>query len=273
MSASTFAAQLREDKPIIAMIHLRPLPGTPGFAGDLTAVVETAVEEARIYHQEGVDALAVENMHDTPYLRGTVGPEITAAITVVGREVKRAVGLPCGVQILAGANREAVAAAQAAGLDFIRAEGFVFAHVADEGIFQSCAGELLRYRRQIGAERVLVLADIKKKHGAHAITNDVSIVETARAAELFRGDGVIVTGRCTGEATDLAEVQQVRDAVSIPVLVGSGVTLDNVERYLAAADALIVGSWFKRDARWNNEVEPDRVARLMERVRRFRARS
>ena len=104
-------------------------------------------------------------MHDIPYLNRHVGPEIVAAMSVVCNEVKREVqNLPCGVQILAGANTEALAVAKAAGLDFIRAEGFVFSHVADEGLMNSDAGEILRYRKQIGADDVLVFTDIKKKH-------------------------------------------------------------------------------------------------------------
>lgn len=107
----------------------------------------------------------IENMHDTPYLNQDVGPEITAAMTAVCSEVKRTVpNIPCGIQILAGANKEALAVAKACGLDFIRAEGFVFSHVADEGIMNSCAGELLRYRKSISADNVLVFTDIKKKH-------------------------------------------------------------------------------------------------------------
>jgi hypothetical protein len=85
-------------------------------------------------------------------------------LQLVSYEVKKETGLPCGVQILAAANKEAIAVAQAAGLQFIRAEGYVFAHVADEGFMSSCAGELLRYRKQIGAEHVLVFTDVKKKH-------------------------------------------------------------------------------------------------------------
>ena len=101
------------------------------------------------------------------------------------------------MQVLAGANIEAMAVAQAAGLDFIRAEGFAFAHVADEGFIQSSAAELLRYRRHIGAENVQVWTDIKKKHSSHAITADVDIGETAHAVEFMRGDAVIVTGMVT----------------------------------------------------------------------------
>jgi len=43
----------------------------------------------------------------------------------------------------------------------------VFTQVADEGMIQSDAGELLRYRKMIDAENVLVFTDIKKKHSIH----------------------------------------------------------------------------------------------------------
>src|SRR6185295_17642379 len=110
--------------------------------------------------------------------------------------------LPLGVQVLAGANKEALAVAHAAGCQFIRAEGFVFAHVADEGLMpEADAGSLLRYRRAIGAEHIAVLADIKKKHSSHAITADVDLAETAKAAEFFGAEGVVVTGTATGEPT------------------------------------------------------------------------
>jgi hypothetical protein len=160
------------------------------------------VSEARRYQEAGFTAIAIENMHDRPYLNRTVGPEVVACMTTVGLAVRRAVALPLGVQILAGANREAIAVAHACQASFVRVEGFAFAHVADEGLIQAGAGELLRYRRAIGAERVRVLADIKKKHGAHAITADVDIEETARAAEFFLADGVIVSGTATGRAAD-----------------------------------------------------------------------
>lgn len=261
---------LGQEKAIIAMIHVAALPGTPAHAGSLQQVIDQAASEAELYQRAGVDALAIENMHDTPYLRGEVGPEVTAAMAVVGREVKRAAALPCGVQVLAGANEAALSVALAAGLDFVRAEGFVFAHVADEGLIESCAGALLRYRAQIGAQEIAVLTDIKKKHSAHAITADVDIAETARAAEFFRSDAVVVTGIATGTAADPAELEAVRAAISIPVVVGSGVTLDNVETFLPRADALIVGSHLKREGRWENPPDPERVAALMEHVERLR---
>lgn len=256
---------------ILGMVHALPLPGTPRWGGSLAAVVDRAVAEARLYRQAGLDALIVENMHDTPYLKGGVGPEIVAAMTQVAAAVRQESGLPVGVQILAGANREALAVAQAAGLQFVRVEGFVFAHVADEGLIESCAGELLRYRRMIGADDVQVFADIKKKHSAHAITADVDLAETAKTAGFFGADGVIVTGTATGAETDPAEVAAVRRAVELPVLVGSGVTLENLDRFVGTAHGLIVGSHFKEEGQWQRRVDPQRLAAFMSRVEHLRA--
>src|SRR5580765_1154827 len=200
-------------RALIGMVHVGALPGSPTAHLPVERLVEHAVAEARAYRDAGFAAVAIENMHDRPYLKGGVGPEVTAAMAVIGQEIRRETGLLLGVQVLAGANREALAVAHAIGAAFVRVEGFVFAHVADEGLIEASAGELLRYRRAIGAEHVRVYADIKKKHAAHAITADVSIAETARAAEFFLADGVIVTGAATGEAASPADVEAVAGAV------------------------------------------------------------
>ena len=158
-----------QPKPVIGVIHVGALPGTPRNTQTVSELVTSARREAKLYLDSSIDGIAIENMHDVPYLRSEVGPEIVAAMTAIGREVKSDTNLPVGIQILAGANIEAMAVAHAAGLDFIRAEGYAYAHVADEGLIQASAAKLLRYRRMIGAERVQVWADVKKKHSAHAI--------------------------------------------------------------------------------------------------------
>lgn len=252
------------------MIHLGALPGTPASGLKLKAIEAQAVREAKIYARAGVHGLMLENMHDTPYLRGAVGPEIVASMAVIARAVKDACRLPCGIQILAGANTEAMAVAHAAGLDFIRAEGFAFAHVADEGIIQSSAAELLRYRRQICADSVQVWVDVKKKHSAHAITADVGIGETAHAVEFMRGDAVIVTGMVTGDAPQQADLLAVKKKTHLPVYLGSGVTAANLEQFFAAADGFIVGSEFKQSGHWARPVDPGRIARFMARHRKLK---
>lgn len=257
-------------KPVIAMIHIGALPGTPANGLPLAEIELHAVREARILSAAGVHGLMLENMHDTPYLRGRVGPEIVAAMAILSRAVKDASRLPCGIQILAGANIEALSVAHAAGLDFIRAEGFAFAHVADEGLIQSSAAEVLRFRRQIGAENIQVWADVKKKHSSHAITADVDIGETAHAVEFMRGDAVIVTGAVTGDAPKRADVARVRRKTKLPVLLGSGVTAANLKQFFAEADGFIVGSEFKAGGHWSRAIDQPRVSRFMAAYARLR---
>jgi membrane complex biogenesis BtpA family protein len=258
-------------KPVIGMIHLNALPGTTLSRCTVEELTEQAVREALMYREGGVDGVMIENMHDTPYLVGaSVGPEIVAAMAVIGRAVKDAAGLPAGVQILAAANTQAMAVAHAAQLDFIRAEGYAFAHVADEGLIQSSAGELLRYRKRIGAEGVQVWADIKKKHASHAVTFDINLGETAAAVEFMRGDAVIITGNVTGEAPRAEDVREAKARTRLPVLLGSGIHADNIADFCAIADGFIIGSAFKSEGHWANAVKPARVERLMATIREIR---
>ncbi len=250
-------------KPVIGVIHVGALPGTPRNTQSVIELVTTAKHEAKLYRKSGVDGVIIENMHDVPYMRGVVGPEIVAAMTAIGGEVKSECDLPVGIQILAGANIEAMAVAQAANLDFIRAEGYAYAHVADEGLIQSSAARLLRYRRMIGATKVQVWADVKKKHSAHAITADVTLGATAEAVEFMGADCVIVTGNVTGEAPTVSDVREARTHCHLPVILGSGISGENVGEFLNDADGLIIGSSFKVDGYWFNTVDPARVERFM----------
>jgi len=249
-------------RALIGVIHAQALPGTPENRLTVSAIAEIAVEEARLYAAAGFHGVMIENTHDRPYLKGSVGPEIATAMSVIGAEVRRATPLPLGIQVLAGANRQSIAVAHACDASFVRVEGFVFAHVADEGITESSAGDLLRYRRSIGADHVRVFADIKKKHSAHAITADVDIVETAKAAEFFSADGVIVTGTSTGRPADPDEVRAVHEGAGIATLVGSGITPDNIALY-RDADAFIVGSCVKSGGVWSGRLDDARTRQLV----------
>ncbi|XP_036400282.1 uncharacterized protein F13E9.13, mitochondrial [Megalops cyprinoides] len=254
---------------VIGMVHVKALPGTPLSRSTVPELIEDACREAEIYSDAGVDGLIIENMHDLPYSL-SVGPEVCSCMTAVCSAVRRACpSLPLGVQILSAANHQALAVALASGLDFIRAEGFVFSHVADEGLLNACAGDLLRYRRAIAAEHIQIFTDIKKKHCSHAVTSDVSVAETAKAAEFFLSDGVVLTGTATGEEADPRELREVAQTARIPVLIGSGVTHDNVEHYVDAS-AMIIGSYFKRGGHWANAVDPERVKRFMGKMHELR---
>lgn len=248
------------------MIHLAALPGTPRSAFPVAEIARRAATEARIYREAGFAGVLIENMHDTPYLARTAGPEIVAAMTLAAQAVRVEFSGLIGMQILAGANEQAIAVAHAAGLDFIRAEGFCFAHVADEGWLDACAGPLLRYRRMIGAERVAIWADVKKKHSSHAVTADVSLAETVHAAEFMGADAVIVTGRFTGDAPEVGEFTGLRAATKLPVVIGSGVEAGNLADFWPLADAFIVGSSLKMGGHWSGELDPAAVEVLANRA-------
>jgi len=261
-----FKEYINGNKSIIGMIHVQALPGTPCNKLSSQEIIDKAIEEAKLYLKCGINIVAIENMHDIPYTKN-IGPEVTALMAVIGKEIKN-LGLYCGIQILAAANKEALAVAKAADLDFIRVEGFVYAHVADEGYIESCAGDLLRYRKQIGAENVLVFTDIKKKHSSHAITSDVDLLETAHTAEFFLSDGLIITGTSTGKEASPEEVSSVKLKVKVSVLVGSGITDKNIHLF-QDADLFIVGSFFKKDGFWKNEIDDEKVASLVEAINRL----
>lgn len=258
------------NKTIIGMVHVAALPGTPKSSKSINEIVSEALYDAELLAEGDVDAIMIENMHDRPYLNRVVGPEIVSAMTAVAVELRRHFDMPLGIQILAGANKAALAVALAAGFNFIRAEGFVFGHLADEGWMNSDAGELLRYRKQIGAEHIKIFTDIKKKHSSHAVSADVSIAETAKAAEFFLSDGVIVTGNATGEKASVDEIKMVKTAVKIPVIIGSGIDAGNIHEYWDYADAFVVGSSLKTDGNWENPVELTRVCRLVQSAKNLR---
>jgi uncharacterized protein len=259
-------------KPVIAMIHTGPAPGMPDFSS-IEALRDRAVAEADLLVSAGVDGLIIENMHDFPCIHEReMGPEVAAYMTRVATAVKRHVPeTPIGIQVLFQANKTALAVALGAGCDFVRAEGWTYAHISDKGIAEACAGAVIRYRCQIGADHIPVFADIKKKHAAHTWTADITIEDVARSMDLHRADGVIVTGFHTGDAPDLEEVRRVRAATSLPLLIGSGVNPENAGALAAFADGFIVGSSLKEGGVWHAPVSEERVVELLAAVEEARA--
>ena len=251
-------------KQIIAMIHTGANPGTPNFKGNVNAIINKAVAEAKLYESAGIETVMIENMHDIPYLNRNVGHEVSTLMSIIAYEIKRQTSLKCGIQILAGANKQAIASANSAGIDFVRAEGYVFSHIADEGTMNSDAGDLKRFQKQIGAEDILIFTDIKKKHSSHTITSDVDILETAKAAEFFLSDGVIITGSSTGTEANINEAKLIKTNANIPVIIGSGINNKNIKSFYNFADAFIVGSHFKEKGYWANELDANRIDDFVE---------
>lgn len=252
-------------KAVIGVVHALPLPGSPHHRGGaMERIYEHACAEAQRYAEGGVDGLIVENHGDIPFSKpDELGPETAAAMAVMADRVKRCTGLPLGINVLANGAMAAIAAARVGGADFIRVNQWANAYVANEGFMEGKAGAASRYRSWLRAEDVRIFADVHVKHGAHAIVSDRSLTELARDLEFFDADAAIVTGQRTGDGADLGQLETVRRSTSLPVLVGSGVTKDNVEDIFHFADAVIVASSLKHEGSWWNEVDEKRVAEFM----------
>ncbi len=248
----------------IGMIHLRALPGTPDNTLDMPDILDAALRDADALVKGGCDALLVENMADLPYLNGHVGPEIVSAMAIAVDRVVRSFDLPVGVQVLAGANKEAMGVATCAGAQFIRAEAFAYAHIADEGMMNASAAEVLRMRKHINSH-VKVWADVQKKHSCHAITSDAKLTDLAHGFAFCGADALIVTGVSTGCEAHIEDVAAVRPA-NLPVIIGSGITAENAAKFGAAADGLIVGTSIKVDGNWRNPVDVSRVRAIAEQL-------
>ena len=251
---------------VIGVVHLPALPGAPGYRGAaIDELLDAALADARRYAQGGVHGLIVENHGDIPFAKPEdLGPETAAVMAVIADRMRRDVGLPLGINVLANGARHALAVARAAGAGFVRVNQWANAYVANEGILEGPAAAATRYRAWLRAEAVRVFADVRVKHGAHAIVADRSLGELTRDLAWSDADAVIVTGQRTGDAADLEELSTVRAATELPLLVGSGVTTDNVGELLALADGVIVASALKEDGVWWNPVSAARVRALME---------
>src|SRR5262249_32130307 len=185
-------------KFLAAMIAVRALPGSPLYDGDDDLIVSQAISDLERYKSAGVDSVILENDHDLPYVQPPICGEAIGALTTVASEVRRRFDGPVGIQILEAANESALEVACRTGLDFLRVEGYCFAHVGGAGIIQGSAGRLLRLRKALGCEHIKVFADVKKKHCAHALTADLELTDVIKQSELFLADGIVITGQFTG---------------------------------------------------------------------------
>jgi hypothetical protein len=262
---------LKRTGVLVGMVHLAPLPGSPGFGGAMEAVRRAARRDAGVLVDEGFDAILIENYGDLPFYPDNVPAGTIAAMSVVLEYLRRDLpGIPMGVNVLrndAGAALGIAAAVEAA---FIRVNVHCGAMITDQGILQGRAHETLRLRAVL-APGTAILADAAVKHG-RGFTPGPLAEEVLDLVERGLADGVLVTGSRTGMAASLEEVQEAVGAAGrVPVWVASGVTAGNATGYLeAGARGLIVGTSIKRGGRAEAAVDRSRARELARRVRAFR---
>ena len=258
------SSRMLPEKFLAAMIAVLPLPGSPLYDGDDQKVMDEALADLDLYKQAGVDSIILENDHDLPYVQPPLDQKGIDLMTKICSEARKRFNGPMGIQMLEAANITSLEIAAEADLDFIRVEAFVFAHVGGSGIVNGSAGKILRRRKQLNAEHIKVFADVKKKHGSHSLTIDLDIKDEIMQAEFFLVDGVIVTSQFTGVNPDKNDLIKAKQATKLPVLIGSGMNVENIADYLPLADGFIVGSCFRKDGKFLEKLETGRLNQFME---------
>jgi uncharacterized protein len=257
-------------KPVIGVIHLLPLPGSPRWDGQMEPIFLRAEQEASALATGGVHGIIIENFFDAPFTKSRVDTSTACALSLVAKRIMSICDLPLGINVLRNDGRSALAIAATVGAQFIRVNVFTGAMVTDQGLIEGEAHDLLLYRKQLSmSKNIKILADVMVKH-AEPLSASSNIKQMAKDTVLRGGaDGVIVSGIATGSGPDLNDVQSVRDALpDTPLFIGSGTTRENVKDLLSIADGVIVASTLKRQGILENPVDVERVRALVNTVQR-----
>ena len=231
-------------KPIIGMIHLKPLPGSPNYdpaVYDMKKIIEFAVEEAKILEEAGINGLQIENYWDEPFLKGEkIGYETCTSMTAAACAIAQNVNIPIGINV----------------------------HM--NGLTEGVGGELARYRRMLDAKDVQMFCDVNVKHGSHYIVHDRTVGELAYDAQEQGADSIIITGFSTGVAPTREKVAKARKNIKIPVLLGSGINIQNAQELLSVSDGAIIGSAFKTDGDMKKKMSFQRARDFIKEVEKLR---
>lgn len=262
---------LPSGKAVIGMVHLRPLPGSPAYRGDMNEVIRDALSDALALQDGGVDAIMIENFGDIPFFKSSVPASTVAAMTAAVLEIRTSLSAirdtPVGINVLRNDACAALSIACATGAKFIRVNVLTGARVTDQGVIEGAAAELARLKRLLGAVDVKVLADIDVKHSAPLAPRPIE-EEVADTVERGGADGLIVSGAGTGKPTDPALAKKIRAAVHhIPLYVGSGVTVETAGSFADHVEGFIVGTHFKHNGKVSEPVDPERVRAFVKKVK------
>ncbi len=253
-----------KSKIVIGMVHLLPLPGSPRYAGDLRAVGDRAIADAKALAGGGVHGIMIENFGDAPFFPGPVPSSVVAHLTALAAQVRQVIDVPLGINMLRNDGRSALAIAHAVGAAFIRVNILCGGRVTDQGVIQGIAHDLQRDRAALGAGHIKVMADVDVKHASPL--GERRAIEDEVDDTIHRGlaDAVIASGASTGKATDPAQVGRIKAAAgATPVFVGSGASAETIASLFKHCDGVIVGSALKVDGVAANPVDPRRVEAFM----------
>ncbi|MFZ9595350.1 MAG: BtpA/SgcQ family protein [Bdellovibrionia bacterium] len=250
---------------LIGVIHLPPLPGAPGSYGTqasdcLTSAGFQAVEEAKLFQDAGFEAVILENFGDVPFYKTTVPPETVASMSIIAAALRETLEIPLGLNVLRNDARSALAIAAVTACDFIRVNVLSGVAATDQGMIEGDAATLLRERDRLSAS-VSLLADVHVKHAVTFSSTQIDLAIEELAARSMV-DGVIVSGRTTGRLIDFDALKTASAAareLKIPLLLGSGATLEKLPVIAPWVDGMVVSSALRKGNRPGAPLEPKKV--------------
>ncbi|ASJ13264.1 BtpA/SgcQ family protein [Thermococcus thioreducens] len=254
-----------ERKPLIGMVHLKPLPGSYLYDGNLDEVIDSALRDAKTLEEAGFDAIMVENFGDVPFPK-FVDKTTVAAFTAVAKAIRDEVSLPLGINVLRNDGIASYSIAYAVKADFIRVNVLSGVAYTDQGLIEGIAHELAGLRKLLPSG-IKVFADVHVKHAVHFFEFEDAVRDTV---ERGLADAIVVSGRATGKPVEVEKLALAKKISPVPVVVGSGTSYDNLPELWKHADAFIVGTSIKRDGKVENEVSPERARKLVELAKKLR---
>lgn len=245
---------LFKKKTIIGALHLSPSPGFLGFDG-IDQALDRAQFDLNTLIDGGVDAVIFENNYDLPH-QIKVGHNTTAFMTRIISRLNFKKKIPFGISVLWNDYQAALSIAQVTGADFVRVPAFVDSVKTNYGIARAVAKKTIAYRKILGAEKVAIFADVQVKH-AEMLNSRKTLRQSLIQAERNYCDAVIITGKWTGDAPVLDDLMLAKKMMSLPVIVGSGAGLTNVNRLFSYADGAIVSTSLKYGERLKSGNNPN----------------
>ncbi|MDI3475819.1 MAG: uncharacterized protein PWQ95_1547 [Thermococcaceae archaeon] len=257
-----------EKKPLIGMVHLKPLPGSYLYDGNFEKVMEAALRDAKTLEEAGFDAVMVENFGDVPFPK-YADKATVASLAVVAKAIRDEVSLPLGINVLRNDGIAAYSIAYAVKADFIRVNVLSGAAYTDQGIIEGIAHELAMLRKRLPS-KIKVFADVHVKHAVHFSDFEDALLDTV---ERGLADAVVVNGKATGKPVDVEKLALAKKISPVPVIVGSGTSYDTLPLLWPHADSFIVGTWIKREGMVENEISLERARKLVELANKLRQTS
>ncbi|HEX3038067.1 MAG TPA: BtpA/SgcQ family protein [Oscillospiraceae bacterium] len=257
------------NKPIIALLHLDPLPDDPGFCGDINIVIDHAAQDLKALQNGGADGILFANEFSLPYQPATAIATISAMAYIIGT-LKNDIRIPFGVNVVKNPIAT-IDLGAAVGASFARS-CFSGAYMGEYGIYVSNNGEAIRRRKALGAENMKLLFKVNPEADSYLVDRDIQVVAKSI---MFGGfaDGLCVSGAAAGkepESLNLKRVHEVAVSNGVPVFCNTGCNHQNVREKLQHCDGVCMGTAFKKDGVFNGRVDEERVLSFMQIVQNIR---